>query len=285
MIALGAGGQAKPNMRIVIAHHTTYAFAPPARALVQNLRLSPRSFDSQYVLRWRLEIDVDGALRRSEDSLGNIVHAFSHPAAIERFTVSAIGEVETSDAVGVVRGAVEPLPSEMFLRASALAQANGALREFALDAVGKAVDRLERLHLLMAAVHGAIAFEPSQSESHGEAAEAFALRRGDATALAHVFIACARFLDIPARFVSGYFAEDAPQPQGLFAWAEAEAPGLGWVAFDSVNDQCADARYVRVAVGFDGLGAAPFRSAHSAGGGAKVDSEIKIQQASGQTQN
>jgi hypothetical protein len=167
-------------MRIAIAHHTSFTFTPPARALVQNLRLSPRSFDSQYVLRWRLEIDVDGALSRGEDSLGNLVSTFSHPAAVERFTISAIGEVETSDAVGVVRGEVEPLPAAMFLRASPLAQANRALREFATEAVGGAVDRVERLHLLMAAVHGAMTYDPGPSEAHGEAAEAFALRRGGA---------------------------------------------------------------------------------------------------------
>ena len=76
-------------------------------------------------------VDVDGSLRQSEDSLGNVVHAFSYQGAIERFTVSAVGEVETTDAVGVVRGAVEPLPTQMFLRASPLAQVNGSLREFA----------------------------------------------------------------------------------------------------------------------------------------------------------
>ena len=159
---------------------------------MQNLRLTPRSFDSQYVLRWRLSVDVDGALRRCEDSLGNVVHAFSHPNHLERFTVSAVGEVETGDAVGVVRGAVEPLPSAMFLRSSPLAQANGALREFAADAVGATADRLERLHRLMAAVHAAMAYEPSTQETRGGAADAFALRRGDAGEFAHVFIACAR---------------------------------------------------------------------------------------------
>jgi len=272
-------------MRIVISHHATFAFAPPARALVQNLRLTPRSFESQYVLRWRLSVDVDGALRRCEDSLGNVVHAFSHPGHLERFAVAAIGEVETSDAVGVVRGAVEPLPSVMFLRLSPLALANGALREFAADAVGATADRLERLHRLMAAVHAAMAYEPSAAESPGVAAEAFALRRGDAREFAHVFIACARWLEIPARFVSGYLADAAPPPQGLFAWAEAETPGLGWVAFDAVHKLCADPRYVRVAVGFDGLGAAPFRTGHSAGAAAQVEAKIRIEQASGQTQN
>jgi transglutaminase-like putative cysteine protease len=272
-------------MRILISHHTTFAFSPPARALVQNLRLTPRSFDSQYVLRWRLSVDVDGALRRCEDSLGNIVHAFTHPSHIERFVVSAVGEVETGDAVGVVRGAVEPLPGAMFLRASPFAQANGALREFAADAVGSTTDRLEQLHRLMAAVHEAMAYETSAQATHGGAAEAFAMQRGDAGEFAHVFIACARWLEIPARFVSGYLASDSPPPQGLFAWAEAEAPGLGWVAFDAVHKICPDARYVRVAIGFDGLGAAPFRTAHSAGADAQVDAEVRIEQASGQVQN
>jgi transglutaminase-like putative cysteine protease len=272
-------------MRIAIAHHTTFAFSPPARALVQNLRLTPRSFDSQYVLRWRLSVDVDGALRRCEDSLGNIVHAFSHPNHLDRFTISAVGEVETGDVVGVVRGAVEPLPSAMFLRSSPLAQANGALRDFVADAVGATADRLEQLHRLMAAVHAAMAFESSTQETRGAAADAFALRRGDAREFAHVFIACARWLEIPSRFVSGYFADDASPAEGLFAWAEAEAPGLGWIAFDPVHKICADARYVRVAVGFDGHGAAPFRLGHSGGAEAQVDAEVRVEQAFGQVQN
>ena len=92
-------------MRIKIFHETTYAYAPPARWIIQNLRLTPRSFDSQYVLRWRVSVDVDGSLRHSEDSLGNVVHAFSYQRALDRLTISAVGEVETSDAIGVVRGA------------------------------------------------------------------------------------------------------------------------------------------------------------------------------------
>jgi transglutaminase-like putative cysteine protease len=273
-------------MRIRISHQTTYAYAPAARSVIQNLRLTPRSFESQYVLRWRVGVDVDCSLRQSEDSLGNIVQAFSYQGPIERFTVSAIGEVATSDAVGVVRGAVEPLPASMFLRASPLAQANGALREFALAAIGGAADPLERLHRLMGAIHAAMTFDPEAVEAKGGAGEAFALRRGGAQDFAHLFVACARWLGVPARFVSGYLAPlDAPPPQGLYAWAEAEAPIIGWVAFDPVLDQCADDRYVRVAVGFDAQGAAPFRAAQSGGGGETVSAAVMIEQAAGQSQS
>jgi transglutaminase-like putative cysteine protease len=258
-------------VRIRISHQTTYAFAPPARWVIQNLRLTPRSFESQYVLRWRVGVDVDCALRHSEDSLGNIVHAFSRQGPIERLTVSAVGEVAVSDAVGVVRGAVEPLPAAMFLRSSPLAQANGVLREFAQDAVSPASDPIERLHRLMTAIHQAMAFDGEAAETKESAGEAFALRRGGARDFAHVFIACARWLGAPSRYVSGYLApRDAPEsayaPQSLFAWAEAETPTLGWIAFDPVHNCCADDRYVRVAVGFDSNGAAPFRAAQSGGG-------------------
>ncbi|MBV8662296.1 MAG: transglutaminase family protein, partial [Hyphomicrobiales bacterium] len=159
-------------MRIRITHSTTFAYAPAARSVIQNLRLTPRSLESQYVMRWRLGVDIDGSLRNSEDSLGNVMHAFSYQGAVERFTVIAAGEVTTTDAVGVVRGAVEPLPQAIFLRASPLAQANSALREFALDAVGASSDPLERLHLLMRAIHAAIAHDEADGEIRSGAAEA-----------------------------------------------------------------------------------------------------------------
>jgi len=271
-------------MRIKIFHETTYAYAPPARWIIQNLRLTPRSFDSQYVLRWRVSVDVDGSLRHSEDSLGNVVHAFSYQKPLDRLTISAVGEVETSDAIGVVRGAVETLPHAMFLRASPLAHINGSIRDFAAAATAGVTDPLERLHMLMGALHKEMTFE-ADAPARTAAAEAFALRKGGAGDFAHIFIACAQSFDIPARLVSGYVVpSEGETGNGLYAWAEAFVPGFGWIAFDAVHDLCPNADYVRVAVGFDALSAAPFRGSHS-GGDEAVTSALRIEQAMGQGQN
>ena len=62
-------------MRIRISHETTHRYAPPARMLIQNLRLTPHGFDSQYVLTWRIALDIDSALKTSEDAHGNVVEA------------------------------------------------------------------------------------------------------------------------------------------------------------------------------------------------------------------
>ena len=271
-------------MRIRVSHETTFAFAGAPRALHLALRMTPRSFESQYVLKWRVGVDLDASLRAHEDAFGSVVHALSWHKPVERFTVAASGEVETTDAVGVVRGAVETLPPQMFLRASPLAQANGALKEFA-DAAGQgATDALDRLHKLMGALHEAIECEPGFG-GEAPASEIFALKKGGAADIAHAFVACARHYEIPSRVVTGYRVADAKEPTTeMFAWAEALAPGLGWVAFDVAHEVCANDRYVRVAAGLDAKDAAPFRLWHNAGESA-VTATLRVEQAAAQGQN
>ena len=270
-------------MRIRVSHQIIHRFNPAARTVNQILRLTPLSFDSQYVLRWRVDIDADGARRETEDAHGNAVISYSHYGPIERVTISAVGEVETSDAAGVVRGAAERLPPEMYLRESPLAQANGALRTFAAEATSGAANPLDSMHRLMAALHEGLPHNPEEKDAAGSAVEAFALRRGRARDFAHIFIACARFLGTPARFVSGYRVGDETGRAGVHEWAEAHIPDLGWIAFDATCPICPDDRYLRVAIGFDGQDGVITRSAHS-GGEEKVEAAIRVEQAGAQTQ-
>jgi transglutaminase-like putative cysteine protease len=272
-------------MRIRISHEITHRYAPPARMLIQTLRLTPHGFDSQYVMGWRIAVDLDSTLKQSEDAHGNSVSTFSHHGPpVERLTVTAGGEIETTDSAGVVRGTAERLPAEMYLRESPLAHVNGALRTFATEAGAGAGDPLDAMHRLMSETHRVMTFDPYQTDEPDSAAEAFALRRGRARDFAHIFIACARFLDAPARFVNGYrVAEEAGSEHGAHSWAEAHVPKLGWVAFDPTACICADPRYVRVAVGFDARDGGFFRAAHGIGEDA-VESAVRIEQAGAQTQ-
>jgi transglutaminase-like putative cysteine protease len=271
-------------MRIRISHEIAHRFAPPARMLIQNLRLTPSGFDSQYLIGWRISLDIDSALRQSEDAHGNILSSFSHHGGpIERLTVIAGGEIETSDSAGVVRGTVERLPPDMYLRESPRAHANGALRDFAKEATAGASDPLDALHRLMGELNGVVAFDPLKPDNPESAVEAFALRRGRACDLAHIFIACARSLNLPARFITGYRAAEETGGPGAHAWAEAYAPQLGWVSFDPTDCICGDQRYVRVAVGFDAQDAAFVRSAHGSGDDV-VETAIRIDQAGYQAQ-
>mgnify|MGYP002400215587 CR=1 FL=1 len=50
-------------MRIRIAYSTIYAYGSPSKAIIQRLRLTPRSHDGQHVNNWRIDVDADGRLR------------------------------------------------------------------------------------------------------------------------------------------------------------------------------------------------------------------------------
>jgi transglutaminase-like putative cysteine protease len=62
-------------------------------------------------------------------------------------------------------------------------------------------------------------------------------------------------------------------------------PELGWVAFDAANGLCATDAHVRVAVGLDGLSAAPLRGTRYGGGGELLSVKVRVEQATPQTQN
>src|SRR3984893_19233307 len=118
------------------------------------------------------------------------------------------------------------------------------------------------------------------------AAETFAKKRGTYHGLTHVFIAVARALGVPARYVSGYLHRpDAVSAQeGGHAWAEAHVPELGWVGLDPAEGLCVTDRHIRIAIGLDGLGAARVRGAHYGGGREVLAVKLQVTQASWQTQ-
>jgi transglutaminase-like putative cysteine protease len=93
----------------------------------------------------------------------------------------------------------------------------------------------------------------------------------------HVFVAAARAVDIPARYVGGYFLRtDGPEQEAGHAWAEAYVGGVGWIGFDPANAVCADRRHIRVAVGRDYLEAAPIRGARFGGGGETLAVQVTV---------
>ena len=264
-------------MRIRIAHETRYEYDLPAKSVLQVLRLTPRAHEGQHVLNWHVELDGDYRLRTGEDALGNITHLLSAPGPLRRLVARVTGEVETQDTGGVVLGAVERFPSAVFLRDTPLTQPDAELRAYASRFAGPGRSTLARLHDLLAALHEDMTFDTDATRVATSAGEAFALRRGVCQDLAQVFIACARVMGIPSRYVSGHLARDDGQDQqAAHAWAEAHVENLGWVGFDPVNCLSPTQAYVRVAVGLDYLGAAPVRGSRFGGGTEHLDVHLRV---------
>jgi len=274
-------------MRIRISHLTSYRYRMPATGVIQMLRLTPRDHDGQYVCRWRIDVSTDCRLDRHEDAFGNITHAFTADGPLSELAILVEGEVETRDTQGIVRDAVERFPPSLYLRETALTTADAEIAGFAVAGRNHAdSDVLPLLHGMLTRLHEEMACEADPAPAAVTAAQAFARKRGAARDLTHVFVAAARSLGIPARYIGGYFRADGVSEQEAgHAWAEAFVPKLGWVAFDPAHGICATDAHVRVAVGLDHLGAAPLRGTRYGGDGEALSVKVRVRQAAQQTQN
>jgi transglutaminase-like putative cysteine protease len=273
-------------MRIGVSHESVYHYGQPAKGVIQTLRLTPRNHDGQYVVDWRIDISGDCRLDTQEDAFGNLTTSYSIDGPLERLRITVEGEVETQDTSGVVRGTVEPFPPSLFLRETPLTEAAPEFAAYAREA-SAGPDALASMHALLASVHADMALDTDAAEPAIGAAEAFVRKRGTTADMAHVFIAAARLIGIPARFVNGYVhtGDDVPQRQARRAWAEAHVGKLGWVGFDPVDCLCPNDTYVRVAVGLDWLGASPIRGMRYGMGEESLDVAVRVGQSLRQTQS
>jgi transglutaminase-like putative cysteine protease len=275
-------------MLIRISHLTHYRYEPPATSVIQILRLTPRNHDGQYIAQWRIDLSADCRLDQHEDAFGNVIHVFTAEGPLIELSVQVEGEVETRDTQGIVRGAVERFPPSLYLRETPLTAADEPIAQFAASARESAGhDVLGQLHGILDRLHEEMAYDPGPTHVATPAAEAFALKRGVCQDFAHIYIAAARSLGIPARYVGGYFVrgDGVTVQEAGHAWAEAFVPELGWVAFDAANGICATDAHVRVAIGLDYLGASPLRGTRYGGGRETLTVRLQIQQAMQQSQD
>ena len=274
-------------MRIHISHETRYRYDAPTHGVIQTLRLTPRNHDGQFVADWRIDVSEDCRLDVQEDAFGNITHTFTVEGPFADLSVAVEGEVEVQDTAGVIRGAVERFPPSLYLRPTPLTTADEAITDFARETRSRETGTLALLHALLGRINNEMTYDTDPTRATTTAAEAFALKRGVCQDLTHVFIAAARHLDVPARYVGGYFrrADGVVDQDAGHAWAEAHVPSVGWIAFDPANGICTTDAHVRVAIGLDYLGAAPMRGSRYGGGAETMAVKVRVDQAARQVQS
>ncbi|MDG2534958.1 transglutaminase family protein [Sphingomonas sp. HITSZ_GF] len=265
-------------MRIAIEHRTHYRFSEPQARIVQMLRLTPSDTQDQTVVSWLVGVDCDARLRDAHDGFGNMVTMLYAEGPIEELEITVTGEVLTSESSGVVRAAPEPLPPLFYLRTTPRTKSSDALFVFAAEGIGSSTDRLEQLHSLNAGLRQRFPCVPDLPDAGCTAAKAFeGSRKVSSRDVAQIFITCARGLMVPARYVSGYRAEDAAR-SAPHAWAEAWVEGLGWVGFDPSTGMSPDESYVRVAIGLDASSAAATGGMRIGQGEEELDVDLHVDQ-------
>jgi len=265
-------------MRIRIHHQTHYHYAERPSYVVQRLHLTPTDYDGQKTVHWKISTaGIENALSYI-DGFGNYVHLVTaHDLDLEN-TITAEGEVETTDTAGLVRGLVSSVPDTVFLRQTPLTKPDAAMHS-ALTKWGQKNTALETAHGLMAQLHERIAYEVGTSQADTTAAQAFARKTGVCQDHSHLMVGMARELNMPARYVTGYLVTGAGASSvAAHAWAEVLIPDLGWVGFDAANGQSPTEQYVRVAAGLDAMSVAPVKGSRRGGAAAEqMTVEVRVE--------
>ena len=243
-------------MRLKISHRTEYSYDLPVKYGLQRLRLVPQAGPTQAVVSWALKIEGAREEVRFSDQYGNDTRLVSVEGEPHTVSVEAGGIVETFDTAGVGGPHQGFAPLWLFTRETSLTTPGEGIAALA-EAVEPGTE-IDRLHALMHLIADKVAYAPGATHVGTAAEEAVALGSGVCQDHAHIFLAAARRLGFPARYVSGYLLMDGTVDQvASHAWAEAHVSSLGWVAFDVANRISPDERYVRLAVGRDFRDATP----------------------------
>ena len=269
-------------MRLTICHSTTYIYDSPDHYALQQVRLRPQSGPGQTVLSWDTRIEGGARQLSYEDHNGNHVDLVVIEQGAMEVRVISEGTVEVEDRAGVVGKTRGHAPLWLYDTAppeQPATQPGPHLRKLAQTIKSETHETaLSRLHALSAAILSRVAYDKGQTDSTTTAEAALAAGHGVCQDHSQIFIACARLLGFPARYVSGYLLmQDRVEQDATHAWAEAWIDPLGWVGFDVSNGISPDARYVRIATGRDYAEAAPIHGLRLGQGSEALSVALKVQ--------
>ncbi|MBE3639419.1 transglutaminase family protein [Mangrovicoccus algicola] len=266
-------------MKLTVSHRIVTRFDPPRRRLLQSLRTYPTDCASQKVLSW--DVRVAGAVAGAAftDGAGDHTVTFSSPGEVSEVVLEITGEVQTFDTLGVLRDLKEKGSPVAYLTPTRLVRPDAAIHALASEAVATiaAEAGLDRAHALAQAVTGAITRDRDPAREPMTAAEALEAGKGGPSDYAHLMVAAAQSVGMPARFVYGYFKRSRAEFETVIeaedqigatlaghwpahAWAEIWVEGMGWVGFDAMEECCPDEAYIRLCSGRDGADAMPVRA-------------------------
>jgi transglutaminase-like putative cysteine protease len=264
-------------MKLEVVHSTRYRYSAPIAETVMEVRLRPMDGNGQRCLEF--ELDVSSRIKPHDyrDGYGNNVHYFNLVRPHTRLSITSRSVVETGGELDADPG--EELVYD-FLRFRSPVKDVPGVRDLArrhpiadprsASAVEAALDELTLT------ISREFAYDRAVTNVYSAVDDVLELKAGVCQDFAHLFIAVARAMGVPARYVSGYIHTRGGRgsASASHAWAEGWVPGRGWVGYDATHPVRTSESHVRLAVGRDYTDAAPTRGIYV--GSATGTMEVRV---------
>lgn len=261
-------------MLLNIQHETVYRYSTPVDYTIQHLRLTPRHEAHQQPIDWK--INAPGKYQCHLDAYGNVGHILVLDKPHEEIRITVTGQVEIAKENAHLPSDGGEVPLLAYLQPTALTTADLAIQDLAKTACKSKRGAVDSMFKLIDGIQQAVSYVPGTTQVTSTAAEVLEAGSGVCQDHAHVFIACCRALDLPARYVSGYIHPGDSDHAASHAWADVWLEDLGWVSFDVTNANFAASEHCRLAVGRDYLDACPVRGVRHGGGAEAMEVMVRI---------
>lgn len=265
-------------MRLRISHRTSYHYDTPVHFALQQLRKTPRLSPMQSIVNWNVSLEgANQELSFTDQHANHVILSSIEPGQSE-MTILCEGEIDTHQTHGVHGFEAQHAPLWYYRRQTPATFVGPELRKL-LGALGEEESDLTRMHTLSALIRDRVAYETGRTEVTTTAEEALKAGHGVCQDHTHIFIAAARAIGFPARYICGYLMmDDRIEQDAEHAWAEVFLADIGWVGFDVSNVISPDERYVRVASGLDYKEAAPVSGMRFGGSAETFSVSLQVEQ-------
>ena len=284
-----------------VSHTTTYLYGESVALSHHETRLCPRETASQKLLRHHFAIEPGAPpTTRHNDYFGNDVMYFSLQDSHSRFVIQAESWVDVgamavpaasdSPCWEAIRDAARACEAIEFVLPSPLVRPSAEFRAFAEACFTPERPVLEAAFALSSRIFKEFQYLPKSTKVDTPPETALRERKGVCQDFAHVFLATARSVGVPARYVSGYIpsrvpgtAPAAPGSVGAeasHAWVEIYAGSeLGWVGLDPTNDRWALDQHIVLALGRDYSDVPPVKGVVLGGGDHLIQVAVHVSKA------
>ena len=251
-------------MKLDIVHSTRYRYTGPIAETVMELRLQPMDGNGQRCHDFRLELSHGVKARAYIDGFGNHVHYFNLVRPHSGLSVISRSTVETGLPPDEQPG--EELVNDFLRFRSPVKDIDGVhelAQRHAINDPASPESVEHALDELTTTISREFTYDRTVTNVYSGVDDVLKLRAGVCQDFAHLVVAVARAMGVPARYVSGYIHFPGEKiSTASHAWAEAWVARRGWIGFDATHPVRTTPHHVRLAVGRDYTDAAPTRGVY-----------------------
>jgi len=288
-------------MKFDVRYRTLISYEELAVDSHNEVRARPAETPFQKVVDYSLLVSPPASIRRFVDGWGTLVDSFGIRLPHIAMEVVAEATVETTMPPEVTALVSLDGLNDLqfvdthyeFLVPTPSTTPSPAMAALAAELRAQATHVLGLVSSLQEAVVQHFDYRTGATSVTTTAAEAFELGAGVCQDHAHVMVALARLVGLPARYVSGYFftaadhdgadSEDDLVTVQTHAWVEIAIPGHRWLAMDPTNGLVPGERHVKIGHGPDYSAVMPFRGTFIGPDSSEVTASVQIRRRSRQT--